>query len=183
MVKTAHLIRHGQSTFNAAIEATGVDPIHFDARLTPLGRTQVAEARRAVADVPYQLIVTSPLSRAVETCLGLFSGRRAPFVVEALHREYQEESCDIGRPPGELAADFPELAFDHLEDPWWYVGEDGEGGIPVEPFESMLGRVSAFADWLAGRPEDLIAVVGHASFFYHLCGRSLANCEVHPLEL
>ncbi len=183
MAKTAHLIRHGQSTFNAAIAESGVDPMHRDARLTPLGHRQVAAARPAIASVPYRLVVTSPLTRAIETCLGLFSGQAVPIVVEALHREYQEESCDIGRSPEELAAEFPALSFAHLDDPWWRVGTEGATGVPVETFEQMLDRVAAFSEWLAGRPENPVAVIGHSCFFYHLCGRSLDNCEVHAIEL
>ena len=40
--KVVYLIRHGQSTFNAAYEQTGVDPMLFDAPLSALGVRQVA---------------------------------------------------------------------------------------------------------------------------------------------
>ena len=53
----------------------------------------------------------------------------------------------------------------------------------IEPAHVLTGRVDAFRDWLAARPERLIAVVGHGTFFYHLTGRFLANCELAVLEL
>src|SRR5258707_3685657 len=122
MSKLVDLIRHGQSTFNAAYAETGSDPLHYDARPTPLGHAQVAAARETLRATDYELIVTSPLSRAIETTLGLFGAPAAPILVEALHRERLESSCDIGRPAAALAQDFPSPAFDHLADPWWHDG-------------------------------------------------------------
>ena len=101
------LLRHGQSTFNEAYAATGVDPLHFDARLTELGRRQVAEARERLLSKSYDLVVTSPLTRAIETAVGVFGGRGIPIVVEHLHRERLESSCDVGRSAAELSAEFP----------------------------------------------------------------------------
>ena len=186
MTKTVHCIRHGQSTFNAAFEASRVDPLHWDAPLTELGRRQVAEAASRVRDYPYELVVTSPLTRAIQTTLGLFEGHpAAPLIhVEGLHREHCASSCDVGRPPPALLAEFPGLAFGHLEEVWWHRdGEPDERGVHIEPAHVLTGRVDAFRDWLAARPERLIAVVGHGTFFYHLTGRFLANCELAVLEL
>src|SRR5690242_10039635 len=102
MSKLVDLIRHGQSTFNAAYAQTGSDPLHYDARLTPLGHSQVAEARERLRAGDYELVVTSPFTRAIETAIGLF-GTSRPILVEALHRERLESSCDIGRPAAALA--------------------------------------------------------------------------------
>ena len=60
--KLAHLIRHGESTFNAAYRETGEDPIEFDAPLSPLGRRQVAERRAAFEALAVELVVTSPFT-------------------------------------------------------------------------------------------------------------------------
>lgn len=184
MRKTIHLIRHGQSTFNAAYEATGLDPLHFDARLTPLGHAQVAVAREQLGRETYDLVVTSPFSRAIETTLGIFGETPRPILVEALHREWLWSSCDVGRSPAALSGDFPALAFDHLDDPWWHDGEERDAlGIAVEPEPVFATRLAAFRDWLAARPERHIAVVGHGTFFFHLTGARLANCEMLRWEL
>jgi hypothetical protein len=104
-------------------------------------------------------------------------------VVEALHRERVESSCDVGRVPPELQADFPMLDFDHLPHEWWVNGGEVDTlGVPVESEAGCLLRVAAFRDWLHSRPEERIAVIGHATFFYHLTGKSFANCELHRLE-
>ena len=120
MRRTIHLIRHGQSTFNAHWEATGEDPLHYDARLSAIGEAQVAEARRLLKTERFDLVVTSPLTRAIQTTLGIFTGNHdiSSFTVEPLHREWVEQSCDVGRHPHELAAEFEMLGFAHLEHHW-----------------------------------------------------------------
>jgi broad specificity phosphatase PhoE len=186
MTKTVHCIRHGQSTFNAAFEREQIDPLHWDAPLTELGLRQVREAAAQVRDVPYELIVTSPLTRAIQTTLGLFKDHPSAdrIRVESLHREHLASSCDVGRGPHELGRDFPGLAFDHLDEVWWHKeGERDERGFVIEPDLVLIDRVERFRTWLAGRPETLIAVVGHGTFFYHLTGRFLSNCEIAALDI
>ena len=62
MPESVHLIRHGQSTFNLVYAETGEDPIHIDARLTPLGHEQVKLLRQVVRRNEYDLIVTSTVN-------------------------------------------------------------------------------------------------------------------------
>jgi broad specificity phosphatase PhoE len=181
MPRTIHLIRHGQSTFNAHWESTGIDPLHFDARLSALGEQQVKERRQQFSGQRYDLIVTSPLTRALQTSLGIF-GETHPvsaFMIQPLHRERLEQSCDVGRHPSHLASDFGHLTFSHLPDIWWENGGDiDHNGIRVEPHPLFTERVAAFRRWLAARPEASIAVVGHGTFFNALTGKQLANCEL-----
>ncbi|GMA77831.1 hypothetical protein GCM10025880_42480 [Methylorubrum aminovorans] len=106
------------------------------------------------------------------------------MLVEVLHRECQESSCDIGRAASVLAREFPAFRVDHLPETWWYAdGEAGPEGWHVEPRTLFDQRVSGFRDWLRARPERTIAVVGHCTFFYHLTGRWLANCESLDVDL
>lgn len=181
--KQIHLIRHGQSTFNAAYAEAGEDPMYFDAPLSPLGEEQVVALRGDVAGLALDLVVTSPFTRAVQTCLGAFSGRGLPIIVEASHRERLGASCDVGRSPRLLARDFPELEFDHLDDPWWYVEDNVDGPWADEPLDVLDERIATFRTWLAARPEKRIAVVGHSMFFHAMTGHVFANCEVLALEI
>lgn len=184
--KTILCIRHGESTFNRAWRATPVDPLHFDAPLSDTGHEQVQQARPALVDAPVEIVIVSPLTRALQTALGLFGDhpRAPPMLVSPLARERVENSCDVGRSPALLSADFPSLEVAHLEDVWWHAdGEADERGICVEPFEAVDTRVAAFRSFLAGRPERFIAVVAHGTFFFHLTGRHLANCEAATFEL
>lgn len=184
--RTILCIRHGQSTANVAWDETGQDPGSADARLTPIGEAQVAEARLLLRDHPVELVVVTPLTRALQTAVGIFGGHGAKprFVVEALHRERLEGSGDVGRAPTHLVAEYPMLELGHLPDVWWHVdGEPGELGFAVEPLETALERVALFRAFLADRPERHIAVVGHGTFFYHLTGVFLPNCGMIELGL
>jgi broad specificity phosphatase PhoE len=184
--KSVFCIRHGESTFNAAYRATGMDPMHFDAPLTDEGHRQVREARANLQEITFDLVVTSPLTRALQTTTGLFTGHPANprILVEAMHRERAESSCDIGRAPTLLAAEFPAFEIGHLPEIWWHAeGDPNERGICVEPVEVFQARVAGFRSWLLARPERTIAVVGHGTFFYHFTGQWLDNCQVLPLHL
>lgn len=182
MSKIVHLIRHGQSTFNAHMSLTGRDPMQFDAPLSPAGHEQVVALRNEMAGRRVDLVVSSPFTRALQTSLGAFGGRDAPFVVEALHREHLGASCDVGRSPTVLAREFPEIAFDHLDDPWWHVVDGHDGPFAEEPQDLLMERVKRFRGWLSARPEKHIAVVGHGTFFYMMTGRFLTNAEVFTVE-
>ncbi|MFK5599277.1 histidine phosphatase family protein [Methylobacterium sp. HMF5984] len=179
-------LRHGESTFNAAHRATGRDPDHRDARLTPRGREQARAARAALAEIPFDLVVVSPLTRAIETTALVFADHPAEpkLLVEVLHRECQESSCDVGRVASEIAAEFPHLDVGHLPEVWWHAEEGSDvGGHPVEPRHLFDQRVAGFREWLRARPERTIAVVGHGTFFFHLTGVWLDNCETVELDL
>lgn len=178
MTKTYLIIRHGQSTFNEHWEAKGEDPGHIDAPLTRLGHAQAASVRAALADEPVDIVICSPLTRAIQTTLGIFGDRQVPVHVTCHHRERLESSCDVGRSPATLKDQFPGLAFDHLSDPWWHHEPDLSGPYTVEPYPVFEQRVRHFADWLAGREEQRIAIVGHGTFFHALTGHWLRNCEV-----
>jgi len=184
--KTILCIRHGESTFNRAWRVTPVDPLHFDAPLSETGHEQVRQARPTLADLPVEIVIVSPLTRALQTALGLFGDHPGapPMLVAQLARERVENSCDVGRSPALLAAEFPSINVAHLDDVWWHAeGEPDERGICVEPLETVDARVAEFRSFLLERPERVIAVVAHGTFFFHLTGRHLANCEVARIGL
>ena len=179
-------IRHGQSTFNAAWAQSPCDPMLWDARLSPLGREQVREARDAMRRHPVEVVLVSPLTRALETAVGVFDGHPSapPVHIVPLLRERVENSCDIGRAPADLAAEFPALDFAHLPPVWWHAeGAPDERGIHLEPENVVRARAAEFRASLRARDERVIAVVAHGTFLWHLTGKALANCEVTEVEL
>jgi broad specificity phosphatase PhoE len=155
----------------------------FDPRLSAEGERQVAALRHRVAALAVEVVITSPLTRAIQTALGAFAGQGVPILVEALHREWLEHSGDVGRAPSLLAAEFPELIFDHLPDVWWHSAGDAPLAVPSEPEEVLLERVEAFRNWLLCRTERRIAVIGHGTFLNRLSGHAFANCELYTLTL
>lgn len=182
--KTIHLIRHAQSEHNARAqiapdeEVVRLDPAMRDAPLTPLGHAQAqALAAEVSALHDIELIVTSPLTRAIQTMLAAFADHPAPRIVESLPREYLDSFCDIGRSPAALAADFPMLRFDHLDDPWWFVAPAHAAPFAREDQATLDLRVAAFRNWLTARPERHIAVIAHSSFLRRLTGTPFANAQ------
>ena len=160
------------------------DPALRDAPLTALGHAQAAALAGEVSQLPdIELVVVSPLSRAVQTTRTVFAQHRAPRLIQPLHREMQESYCDIGRSSDALAVDFPEFDFAHLDDPWWHDGPTDGATYPREPLSAFEARVTAFADWLSARPEACIAVVGHGTFLGRLTGTTFANAQRVELPL
>lgn len=73
--KRLYIVRHGESTCNAAMAARGsgwADPQIFDAQLTDKGKQQARALRQELAKLslpPDTLWITSPLQRAMQTLL------------------------------------------------------------------------------------------------------------------
>ncbi len=174
-----YFIRHGQSEFNAVHKQMGDnDPLIFDAPLTDKGCRQAEEAKVLVADLGIKQVITSPLTRAIQTALCLFDNI-APIKVEASHRELLIHSCDVGRPPKELERDFPSLSFAHLQSVWWHQGSENDDGVAVEPEDVFLQRIDALDRSMTQIKDRPVAIVGHSNVFRALTGRTLANCEIH----
>ena len=151
----------------------------YDAPLTETGRAQARAARAQVAELGIRQVITSPLTRAVETALHLFDGV-APIRVSAQHRELLLHSCDVGRHPERLQRDFPMLDFAHLDERWWHHHPDeAADAIRVEPTLTFLRRVAEFKSELARIEQRPLAIVGHGNVFKALIGRQLDNCEIH----
>lgn len=211
------LIRHGVTNMNVYLsshpygEPGFVDPGDIDTRLTSTGRTQAASLEptlaRAHASRPIDVLVSSPLSRAMETAtlaLGA-AGNKIPQEVSPLIAERRWLSSDVGRCPSELCADFPGFAPSLADLParWWWEGDASQiaeakqarlqlqrafwqvgaqelkgVALPVEPADEFVERIENFRQSLLQRPERRIAVVAHWGVFYSLLGRSLRNCEM-----
>ncbi|MFO7805913.1 MAG: histidine phosphatase family protein [Paracoccaceae bacterium] len=187
--KRIHFIRHAQSEHNArAAEAPDEDvlrrdPTLRDAQLTELGHTQARALAQEVSQLhDIELVVVSPLSRAIQTAIAAFERHPAPRLIQPLHREMQESYCDIGQSPAHLAKAFPTFDFDHLDDPWWHSDTLDGWPYPREPLHAFEGRVTAFREWLIGRPESCIAVVGHGTFLNRLTGTVFANAQRLEVE-
>lgn len=171
-----YFVRHGQSEFNAVFRTGDEDPMIFDAPLTDLGRQQAMAAREEIRALGIRHVITSPLTRAIQTAQLLFPDGVSMEVRDG-HHELLLHSCDVGRPPKALSRDFPALAFGHLADEWWH--SDGTGGISVEPEDVFKTRIADFVRQLDTIMESPLLIVGHGNAFNEIIGRKLANCEVH----
>lgn len=173
-----HLIRHGQSEFNAVFNGTG-DPLIHDAPLTALGQSQAQNTRDRVRALGISHVICSPLTRAIQTARLIFPDH--PLQVEAEAREHLGHSCDVGTPPAALKARFPDMSFDHLPEIWWHQGPLNDFGVPYEPTEIFAARVSAYARALHARETRPLAVVCHGHVIREMTGIDPDNCDIVPL--
>lgn len=164
------LLRHGQSEFNLHFTRTRVDPGIIDPKLTDLGHAQAAAAAEALAGEGIRRIIASPYTRALQTAAPLAARLGLPITVTPDVRERYAFTCDVGRPISLVAAEFPHVAFDGLEEVWW-------PGIE-EPADAVLERASGFRSAMAARDDWAhTVVVSHWGFILAFTGRSLGNGE------
>ena len=80
MNKEVYLIRHGQSEANVALDLD--DPnFYYDARLTSLGKKQAKNTRTKLKNIDFDLLLCSPLTRALQTFSFIFPNLTAKAVI------------------------------------------------------------------------------------------------------
>jgi phosphoserine phosphatase len=142
---TFYFVRHGQSEGNAARIFTG----QTDSPLTERGRQQAAAVADELANVKFDRIVSSDLSRTRDTAEVIAKRHRLPVEVLPELRE-----IDVGERTGK---DFDETAAL----PGW--NEDGFVAWPGgESLEQVLARTLGAIDRLVREsPGETILIVGH----------------------
>lgn len=162
---TVHLIRHGQSQFNAMGRVQG----HTNSPLTPQGHAQAKAAGEALKGREISALYTSDLLRAWETAeeIGSVLGM-APQPVEGL-REVSLGEWE-GKEIEEIRANDPRT----LE--LWYSAPM-EANIPgAEPLDAFRERVLAsFEEILSHHAQGEIVIVSH--------GGVLSVIIAHILEM
>lgn len=167
------LVRHAQAGHNVD-ESLYQRP---DNALTEVGTEQAIAARGGPTGDAVRaadLLLTSPLRRALETARLLLEGREAPMRValEALATERYSAPCDDGTPKAELLGQLPAgvaswEGWDSLAECWWPGTED-----------DVPRRLADFREALRNRSEDRVVVVGHGGFWQELAGCYLDNCDI-----
>lgn len=126
-----------------------------DARLTELGKQQAAALAPRLAALPLDVMLTSPLSRAIQTAM-IAAPPGTRFEVEELVRERNgTHPCDKRRTRAELAADFPTVDLKGIAE------EDDTWTEAREPFAQTVARAEALLAAVARRPETYIGVATH----------------------
>jgi broad specificity phosphatase PhoE len=187
--KVVHLVRHGEGFHNVGIST-------MDSKLTDLGWEQAHRLHEILPRRP-GLVVSSPLSRALETAAGAF-GRsegcgedtlmvsqegiensqsahptvyrdcNTRYVVSELCRERSgPSSCDARQDKRILEPQFPGFDFGIVPDGPDAVWKEGE----VETEASVTRRGLDFLQWLIAQPENEIVVVTHSAFLWFTLSR------------
>ncbi|GAB2222394.1 hypothetical protein Drorol1_Dr00013611 [Drosera rotundifolia] len=206
--KIIHVVRHAQGFHNVV---GNKDPRAYlsydllDASLTPFGWDQVDNLREHVRETgllkKIELVVTSPLTRTMQTAGGVFggdayidgvdarplmitdagnSGRPSissldcpPFLAFELCREHLGVNpCDKRRSIGEYKSLFPAIDFSLIE-----TNEDTWWKEDYrERYDEIAARGLKFMQWLRTRKENEIAVVSHAGFLFRTLNQFGDDC-------
>ena len=168
-----HLIRHGQSHFNAAFGKTRIDPGIVDPSLTAEGQRQIREAAATLAKRDIRRIITSPYRRTLESTAILAELLGVPVTVEPLVRERSYFMCDIGTPCSELTRHWPMHDFSQLPEVWWDDPEESEAALQTRcaRFHATMASVR---DWRQ------VLVVSHYAFIEGLTGQAVPNAAIVP---
>jgi 2,3-bisphosphoglycerate-dependent phosphoglycerate mutase len=157
---TILLARHGETDWNREGRLQGWD----DRPLNELGRQQARELAGRLADVPFDAVYASDLSRARETAEIVAEPHGVPVLIEPGLREMDYGSWS-GLTRAEIEQRFP--------------GDDRHDG---ETRAQHLERVLAAAERIAARhPGERILIVSHGGSLRAL-RRHCVGDPVHPIE-
>jgi broad specificity phosphatase PhoE len=198
--KRMHFVRHGEAEHNPYIvrgKRDGDEALLrvgrsiLDPGLTALGRSQAAELRRSLETlgVRFDVLVTTPLSRALETSELAFSGLvEERFIVTPEATETASER--LGGPQRGLSLDEMRKKHAFLNAARWDLSQIREGENWVRGDAAVLGgvgfhhplpveaRLESLASWLRALPYERVVVVGHSAVFDRLLGLQMANCQL-----
>lgn len=218
--KTLYCIRHAQSAYNAAVRDPKTwfstdfwwnkfDPRIRDPLLSELGVSQTDAVSKDLDSCDFissfgiQLILTSPLRRAMNTMFGVLRNQmdiiqhnHIPIMAHPELREWVDTLGDCGTTKSDLQQKYNteqrhNIDFSCIESEEWWTSEtkqneDGSGEIVVhESKQNVLDRISAFKHWILEREEDTILVVGHSRWFREFVGAysKLNNCQMMKVEM
>ncbi len=179
-------IRHGLTELNRDRRVGG----RIDAPLIEEGRRQAEEARETFTGTPFDVVVTSPLVRAVETAEIVTGWPRERFVVDEGCVERMFGRME-GLHPWEVRERHPEVRYLHVGDVGYSLNPPGG-----ESFPALHERAAAFLQRTLRRFAcRRVLVFSHQNFLQQLHGvirkhdpmesltLDLLNCELNAFLL
>lgn len=160
-MKTVYFVRHGESEANVNLRIfRGV----FQGEASPLtekGREQARFIARRAANLPIEIILSSPAVRAHETALEIQRATDKPLEVYDFFTERRAPSSLLGHP-----RDNP--AMRELLGRWHRTFYESSTKVEdSENFDDLKTRVCSALEYLSKRPEQHILVATHG-FFLHM---------------
>ncbi len=144
------LVRHGQTDWNLEGRYQG----RVDVPLNGAGREQAAQLARDLADRQIDLLVSSPLQRALDTARAIARGRDLGVRVDPRFREINLGEWE-GRLSTEIARDYPDLFPFWLSDPGTVRPPGGE--TIAEVHDRVIPALEELATANPGRTLCLVA--------------------------
>jgi broad specificity phosphatase PhoE len=149
------LCRHGETDWSR----DGRHTSHTDLLLTPIGVEQARRLRPALAGLTFDLVLTSPLRRALDTAdlVGFPEARRDPALAEWDYGEYE------GLTTPEIRRQVPD---------WTIWTGDPPGG---EGRDQVAARADRVVDRVLTESTDRALLVSHGHFLRALAARWLGE--------
>ncbi len=183
--KTIYCIRHGIARHNILYpmikEQAYRGEENIDTKLTEKGKKQAEKLKEMWHERnEIELVITSPLSRTLETASILFKDTKVPILAQELLREYPLglDTPNKRKPLTKLIKTYPEIDFSYIlsnKDTLW---KEHETELP----ENLKKRVQQTKEWLFLRPEKTIALVGHSTFLHQFLFNTFDNNEINELQ-
>jgi broad specificity phosphatase PhoE len=194
--KVIHFQRHGQGYHNLIGEMYGEllgrsinidcpDPSQnpfireetLDSPLTEKGRLECAARRTQAAQLKPQVIIVSPLHRAIQTSMLSFADH-ASTIKWIAHEGAREQlgwlMCNKRRPLASTKLEFPNVDFSEMlftedEDVLWHPSERESPAAETDRIYKFL------TEFIMDRPEQELAVVGHSAWLFTMCN-AVVDC-------
>jgi ribonuclease H / adenosylcobalamin/alpha-ribazole phosphatase len=175
-------IRHGLTELNRDRRVGG----RVDVPLIPEGREQAREAAATFAGTAFDVVVSSPLRRSIETA-SIVTGRPVQAIeIDELCTERSFGEME-GIDPAEVPRRFPDVRYRRIGHIGYSLNPPGG-----EPFEDLHARADRFLDGLLGRHRGKrVLVFSHQNFLQQLHGvlrgfdamgsleHDILNCELN----
>ncbi len=162
--KVVYLVRHGQSAHNIA-------PVFqaADAMLSPEGEHQAEVVAERLSQVPFEVLVSSPLPRAHQTAELIAAKTKHEVVFSDLFVERRKPKAVEGKPYTDKEA--ARIWREWSED--LYIPGLSRDRHDGETYDDLIARTGAALQFLLDRPEAQLAVVTHGYFLRTIMARVL----------
>jgi len=154
--KEFYFVRHGQTDWNVAHRAQGQTDIPLNAK----GRQEAKDAAESAADLKFETICSSPLSRAVETAEAIASVTGG---VVSIQKDLIE--CSWGEREGDVKGAWFEQ---------WKRGVEIPTG--AEPYEVFLSRAVSAINRALSKPGPVL-IVAHGGIYWAVQMYAIRNMD------
>lgn len=140
-----YVIRHGRTSWNEK----GLMQGRVNIKLSETGKKEAKDIREKLKDISFDICISSPLKRTLETA-SIVTDNKYKIITDELLIER-----NLGEFEGKKYAEYEKLKF------WDYkLNNDSYG---VEPVKDILKRTSSFLNDLKEKDYKTVLIVSHAA--------------------
>ncbi len=169
--KIIYFVRHGQSEANISLSFQ-----MLSSPLTELGKNQAKLIAERIANISFDTLISSPLTRAKQTAL---------TISEVTHKvpEYSDLFVERVKPSSLYGKSHADMEASKISQAWdrslYTSGERVEDG---ENFDDLIARADQALEFLKNRPEKTMVVVTHGYFLRTLVARVLLGVSLTEMN-